>query len=139
VTREHYLRDFGLRLLLDTHPTLSQADATTNFSKLFTCYDVPRRWTLNASDNANTWLGVNITNTSQLFQQRSWHLTMLLVLQLASYTDGLSCFNFTFPFPSLHCAPMLRYINRTVIVATAPPKPFTIERTSATDGPHLAT
>ena len=133
VSKAKYLRDFGLRLLLDTHPAISFADATTNFTQLYTCFDAPRRFTPNASLNAMTWLGVNITNTSQMHQQRSWHLGMLLVLQLASYTDGLSCFNFSFPFSQLHCAPMIPYINRTVEVVYTPPKPFVLERISATD------
>ena len=133
VPRTRFLRDFGLKLLLDTHPSVSLADGTTNFTQPYLCYDVPRRWTADAGAHAIAWLGVNITNTSQLFQIRSWHTTMLLVLNVASYTDELSCFNFSHPFQQLHCAALIPYINRTVELVVAPPKPFTIERISATD------
>ena len=134
VSRERYLRDFGLKVLLDTQPAISAADATTNFSEPFLCYSVPRRATANVTDWSALWLGVNITNASEpLKSLRSWHITMLFTLQLAAFTDGLSCFNFTQPFPELHCSALVRYVNRTVVVEKEPPKPFTIERLSATD------
>ena len=43
-------------------------------------------------------------------------MTTILVLHLAAYTDRLSCFNFTHPLPQLHCARMIRFVNRTVDV-----------------------
>lgn len=133
VSRARYLRDFGLQLLLDTHANVSLADATTNLSSLYNCFDVPRRLTFNMSEHANTWLGANLSNTSAHWLVRSWHATMLLSLSMASYADDISCFNFTQPFPSLHCAALLRFVNRTVEVVKAPPKPFTIERLTAND------
>ena len=39
---------------------------------------------------------------------RSWQLSMMLTLQMAAYTDGLSCFNFTEPFAGMHCEAMVR-------------------------------
>ena len=134
IQRARYLRDFGLRVLLDTQPAVSAADATTNFSSPYLCNDVPRRATANISDWLALWLRQNVSNASSpLASIRSWHLAMLLSLQVASYTDDLSCFGFTQPFPRLHCAPLLPYVNRTVAVSLAPPKPFVIERISATD------
>ncbi len=89
---------------------------------------------MQVSDWMAIWLGQNISNVSAPVESvRSWHVTMLLVLQLAAYTDGLSCFNFTQPFPQLHCAPLVPYVNRTVEMVITPPTPFTIERLSATD------
>ena len=134
VSRARYLRDFGLKVLLDTQPNMSAADAVANFSQPYLCYNVPRRATRNISDWAALYLGMNFTNVSAPIEDvRSWHLTMLLTLQLAAYTDGLSCFNFSQPFPELHCAALLPYINRTVEQVIMPPKPFTIEQLSATD------
>ena len=118
---------------LDTHANVSLADATTNLSSLYNCFDAPRRLTFNMSEHANTWLGANLSNTSAHWLVRSWHATMLLSLSMASYADDISCFNFTQPFPSLHCAALLRFVNRTVEVVKAPPKPFTIERLTAND------
>ena len=43
VTEERYKRDFGLRLLLDTHPNVSSADATLNLTQPYMCEHVPRR------------------------------------------------------------------------------------------------
>ena len=40
---ERYKRDFGLRLLLDTHPNVSSADATLNLTQPYMCEHVPRR------------------------------------------------------------------------------------------------
>ena len=83
-------------MLLDTQPSLSAAEATANFSEPFLCYNVPRRATSNVSDWLVAWLGGNISNASEpVTSVRSWHIAMLFSLQLASYTDGLSCFNFT--------------------------------------------
>jgi len=133
VTRTRYLRDLGLMLLLDTHPNVSTAEATTNFTQPYLCYDVPRRWTFNITEHIATWLNINITNTSNYREVRSWQTTMLLTVQLAAYTDTLSCFNFSQPFPQLHCAAMLPYVNRTVPPAPPPPKPFTIRRMTVSD------
>jgi len=58
-------------------------------------------------------LQINITNTSNALEVKAWQLTMMLSLQMAAYTDGLSCFNFTAPFERLHCDAMVRYVNRT--------------------------
>ena len=66
------------------------------------------------------WLGANITNMSQVKGVQSWHLSMMLTLQMAAYTDGLACFNFTEPFAGMHCDPMLRYVNLTVPVVVVP-------------------
>ena len=44
---------------------------------------------------------------------------MLLSMHMAAYTDGLSCFNFTQLTPGLHCAAMLKFVNRTVEVVAA--------------------
>ena len=134
VERSRYLRDFGLKVLLDTQPHMSAAEVVANFSSPYLCYNVPRRHTRNISDWLSVWLGGNISNASDpVASVRSWHITMLFTLQLAAYTDGLSCFNFTQPFPELHCAPMVRFVNRTVAVELAPPKPFTVETMSSTD------
>ena len=134
ILRSRYLRDFGLKVLLDTQPNMSASDVTANFSQPFLCYNVPRRATRNVSDWSAMWLGLNFSNASAPVESvRSWHVTMLLVLNLAAYTDGLSCFNFSQPFPELHCAQLIPYVNRTVEMVVTPPKPFTIERLSASD------
>ena len=134
IEQSRYLRDFGLQLLLDTQPNMSAAEVTANFSQPYACYNVPQYRTQNMSDWMSIWLGGIISNASNPVDSlRSWHLTMLLVLQLAAYTDGLSCFNFTQPFPLLHCAVLVPYVNRTVELVQQPPKPFTIERLTATD------
>jgi hypothetical protein len=99
VSRARYMRDFGLMLMLDTHPNVSLADATTNFTQPYLCYDIPRRWTVNISELLVQWLNANISNVSVAAtgagSVRSWQLTMLLTLQLTSYTDTLSCFNWS--------------------------------------------
>ena len=120
VTEERYKRDFGLRLLLDTHPNVSSADATLNLTQPYMCEHVPRRNLVNLTLMLDRWLGVNITNMSQVRGVQSWHLSMMLTLQMAAYTDGLACFNFTEPFAGMHCDPMLRYVNLTVPVVVVP-------------------
>jgi hypothetical protein len=120
VTEERYKRDFGLRLLLDTHPNVSSADATLNLTQPYMCEHVPRRNLVNLTLMLDQWLGANITNMSQVKGVQSWQLSMMLTLQMVAYTDGLACFNFTEPFAGLHCDAMLRYVNRTVPVVVMP-------------------
>ena len=52
----------------------------------------------------------------------------MLALQMAAYTDGLACFNFTEPFAGMHCDPMLRYVNLTVPVVVVPARSARAER-----------
>ena len=121
VSEDRYLRDFGLRLLLDTHPNISSADLLVNMTQPYLCSNVPRRFTHNMSLLLNTWMGTNITNiTHDLGETKSWQLAMVLTLQLATYTDRLSCFNLTVPLAlnALHCSRMMVYVNRTVEVCT---------------------
>ena len=120
VTESRYIRDFGLRLLLDTHPNVSSADATLNLTQPYMCEHVPRRNSVNLTLMLDEWLGANITNMSQVKDVKSWQLSMMLTLQVAAYTDGLSCFNFTEPFANLHCDAMVRYVNRSVPMVVAP-------------------
>jgi hypothetical protein len=136
VTEARYLRDFGLRLLLDTHPNVSTAELTTNMTQPYLCSHVPRRFTHNVSALLNDWLAANITNTTHdRGEMRSWQLAMMLTLQLAAYTDRLGCFNLTVPLAldALHCSPMLEYVNRTVEVVHEVVKPFTVRRSSTND------
>ncbi len=58
IERARYLRDFGLKVLLDTQPHMSAAEVTANFSQPFLCYNVPRRATRNVSD----WMAVLIAS-----------------------------------------------------------------------------
>ena len=133
VGRSRYMREFALRLILDTHPNASLAEAATNHTRPFVCHNVPRRWTQNITTHLIDWIGANFSNITHTYKVRSWQLSMLLTLQLAAYTDGLSCFNFSAPIPELHCGAMVRYVNRSVAIAAAPPKPFTIRRVRSSD------
>ena len=138
VTEERYKRDFGLRLLLDTHPNVSSADATLNLTQPYMCEHVPRRNLVNLTLMLDRWLGANITNMSQVKDVQSWQLSMMLTLQMAAYTDGLSCFNFTEPFAGLHCDAMLRYVNQTVPVVVVPVRSARVESAALGGAPRLA-
>ena len=133
VGRSRYMREFALRLILDTHPNASLAEAATNHTRPFVCHNVPRRWTQNITTHLIDWIGANFSNITHTYKVRSWQLSMLLTLQLAAYTDGFSCFNFSAPIPELHCGAMVPYVNRSVAIAAAPPKPFTIRRVRSSD------
>ena len=81
--------------------------------------------------STRTWLGANLSNVGALARA----LVARDDAPLLRWRPMLmtSCFNFTQPFPSLHCAALPRFVNRTVEVVKAPPKPFTIERLTAND------
>ena len=133
VTRQRYMRDLGLRLLLDTHPNVSLADAATNHTQPYLCHNVPRRWSANVSRELVTWLGANISNVTDPSQVKSWQLSMALALHVAAYTAGLSCFNFTQPLSPLYCNALLPFVNRTVELVTEEPKSFSVSKMTSTD------
>ena len=65
------------------------------------------------------------------------NLSMMRTLQMAAYTDGLACFNFTEPFAGMHCDPMLRYVNLTVPVVVVPARSARAEQCRLRGECHL--
>ena len=45
----------------------------------------------------------------------------------------ISCVDWWQPLPDLHCRPMLKYVNRSVGISVAPPKPYTLTRMAVSD------
>ena len=74
VGRSRYMREFALRLILDTHPNASLAEAATNHTRPFVCHNVPRRWTQNITTHLIDWIGANFSNITHTYKVRSWQL-----------------------------------------------------------------